>query len=176
MGVPRSLTRWVQPGTRGIKIQYLLPPYQDNLAASAHPHRETTNILYGAQHNFNSEKVRTQDFPYICDIIGEPVCCDAAQFGSYCHRLRNYWTNAADSHVIAEILEKVQRPEGIQVNSILEPGHITLPVTRVDFPPFYPANTVGQPRSALPTLVSYPGSHSFRVNGPGMILNTTTNQ
>ena len=42
--------------------------------------------------------------------------------------------------------------------------------------PFYPANEVGRPLNALPTLVSFPGSHAFRNGGPGMVFNTITQQ
>ena len=37
-------------------------------------------------------------------------------------------------------------------------------------------NQVGMPRLALPTLVSYLGSHAFRDHGPGLVWDTTTHR
>jgi len=43
------------------------------------------------------------------------------------------------------------------------------PVTRQEKPPWFPANTIGKPRGAWPTFVSYPGAHAFQGDGPGLV-------
>lgn len=43
-------------------------------------------------------------------------------------------------------------------------------VHRQEPSPWFPANTPGKPRAALPTLVSFPKSHGFKNAGPGMIF------
>jgi hypothetical protein len=45
------------------------------------------------QYNWNSKRIREQDFPRVTAAVGEPICFDAAQFDAFCHRVRNYWTN-----------------------------------------------------------------------------------
>ena len=48
-----------------------------------------------AQFNYRHEDVREYDYPATCAVLGEPVALDAARFGSYAHRFRNFWTNLA---------------------------------------------------------------------------------
>ena len=47
-------------------------------------------------------------------------------------------------------------------------------MVHADQPPLAVVNQVGIPRLALPTLVSYPGSHAFRDHGPGLVWDTST--
>ena len=45
-----------------------------------------------------------------------------------------------------------------------------------DQPPLAVVNQVGMPRLALPTLVSYPGSHAFQDHEPELVWDTTTHR
>ena len=126
------------------------------------------------QHNFSSEVIRTEHYSTICSNIGQPIFVDAAQMGSYAHRLRNYWTNAACADQVSAVIKRIIRPE-LLVDRILEQDHTSQTVKFDDKPPFAICNYKGYPRAALPTLVAYKGSHSFRDGGPGMVLNTITN-
>ena len=108
------------------------------------------------------------DFQKINASIGPCTTLDAAQCGSYCHRLRNYWTNAAHAAEIQQVLSVAKRPPGRCVNDILDPGR-TAQICRSAHPaPWYPANTIGQTLTCLPTLMSYKGSHSFRYSNDGV--------
>jgi hypothetical protein len=118
------------------------------------------------------------DFTHICSAIGPCIVLDAAQVGSYAHRLRDYWTNLAPSHDITRALDAVSRPANLSVNDILEPGRSAQICRHLARPPWYPANVVGQPLSCLPTLVAYVGSYAFRYNdhdqpGLGLVHDST---
>lgn len=140
------------------------------------PEQPPAYILENAatQHNFNSEHVRVNVTAQLRADLGEPVTLDAAQFNSLAHRLRNYWTNLADTRALQHVAAFYERDPSLQVATILEEGREPQPVLRADQPPFYPCNQVGKPRAVLPTLVAFPGSHAFRDGGAGMILDTHT--
>jgi hypothetical protein len=36
-------------------------------------------------------------------------------------------------------------------------------------PPWFPINTIGKPRGAWPTFVSFPGTHAFQGDGPSLV-------
>jgi hypothetical protein len=40
---------------------------------------------------------------------------------------------------------------------------------RQEKPPWFPANTIGKPKGAWPTFVSFPGAHAFQGDGPGLV-------
>jgi len=128
------------------------------------------------QHNFNSERIKTEVYATICDIIGDPVCLDAAQFGSRAHRLRNWWVNLAEGNQLRYACSMAERPPNLLVDDILEPGRSAQQVARPDYPPHYCCNTPGQPMQALPTLVSYVGSRAFTGSMPGMIWDANIQQ
>ena len=65
------------------------------------------------------------------------------------------------------------------LDKIMEPHHRPNQVLTDDKPPFTSVKKIGQPRRALPTLVSYPGSYEFTFQrwkepGPGMLYNVDT--
>ena len=124
------------------------------------------------QYNFRSEEVRVGTWAEVCGILGAPVTVDAALMGSYAHRLRNFWQNWADPQEVSYHLDRLERPEGIRVDSVLEPGRHSSEVYRSDEFPFVLANRRSQPRSCFPTLVAYPGSRAFRINRPGAVYDT----
>jgi site-specific DNA-cytosine methylase len=124
------------------------------------------------QHNWRSSKIVRRDFPKIVNSIGQPVCLDAAQMGSYAHRVRNFWSNLSDPALVSAVLPQVQRPAGRLVNNILDTGRTSQPVKSTDFPPRYVCNRIGKPMEALPTLVAFRGSHAFREGKSGMVLDS----
>ena len=95
-------------------------------------------------------------------MFGVPVTIDAVRCGAYAHRLRNFWHNLAPSDTLATMIAGVHRPSRSPVDTIMDKGRTCAAVSRHDSHPFYPANRKGQPRVALPTLVSYPRSNAFR--------------
>jgi hypothetical protein len=42
-------------------------------------------------------------------------------------------------------------------------------ITRQEKPPWFPVNTIGKPRGAWPTFVSFLGAHAFQGNGPCLV-------
>jgi Reverse transcriptase (RNA-dependent DNA polymerase)/C-5 cytosine-specific DNA methylase len=106
------------------------------------------------------------------ELLGDPVVFDAAQLGSRAHRVRAYWTNLAPISYLQAAIGQQQRPKGLTVQQILEPGRTPTPVTTVSRFPHYPCNRVGEPRAALPTLVSFPNSYAFTGGQPGQIYDT----
>ena len=108
------------------------------------------------------------DFDQINASVGPCIVLDAAQCGSYCHRLRNYWTNAAHASDIQQVISTIRRPSNLSVNNILDPGRVAQVCRSAHPSPWYPANEIGQTLSCLPTLMSYKGSHSFRYNNDGL--------
>ena len=111
--------------------------------------------------------------------LGPPVLLDAARVGSFAHRLRNYWTNVARTDAMQLVLDSITRDPSLSLTSILEPGTQPPLCTRVNPPPWYPANRKGQPIQVLPTLVATPRSYAFRPKdssggtGSGLVLTAT---
>ena len=126
------------------------------------------------QYNFRSQTIREEVFPAVCNMIGTPVMLDAAQFGALAHRCRNFWQNFSAPGSLGTSLATVTRPAGLQVQDILGPGRTCAAVDYGDRYPFYPCNTKGGVRSALPTLVAYPMSRAFLADKPGAVYDTTT--
>jgi transposase InsO family protein len=128
------------------------------------------------QASFGHTAVREKDFPEVCKILGEPVLLDAAQVGSYAHRLRNYWSNIMPSPLVSLVLAQACRVPGRLVDAVLDSGRRSRPVEKVQSGEFYACNQRGQPPSALPTLVAVQGSRAFRGEMPGMLLVESTGQ
>jgi hypothetical protein len=61
-----------------------------------------------------------------------------------------------------------QRPN-LQVSHILDDQSSCQPVTRQGKPPWFLANTIGKPKGVWPTFVSFPGTHTFQGDGPGLV-------
>ena len=122
------------------------------------------------QHNWRSKGVRENDYATVCSRLGAPVRVDAPSFGSYAHRMRNFWTNMGDQEELAKFIRDQDPGVGWgQVDDILDEGRYSTSVEKSDATPFYPSNVKGEPRAALPTLVAYPMSRAFRVGQPGAI-------
>jgi len=126
------------------------------------------------QHNFLSSTISSEHFQYVCSVLGTPVLLDAARFGSYAHRLRNFWTNLADTNQLQALLSAVHRTPS-PAQTILDPGRFAQYSLKDDRPPFYPANKLGQPLQAFPTLVAARSSYSFRNGKSGQVFDTSLN-
>ena len=133
-------------------------------------------VLENVASNFDRRQHIRDDFIRIQHYIGTSVVIDAARHGARAHRLRAFWTNLLEANVLHAANQLVVRDLQANVDSILDTNHRAQICTRADRYPFYPANEVGRPINALPTLVSYPGSYAFRNGNPGMVLNTDNNQ
>jgi hypothetical protein len=118
-----------------------------------------------------SQAVRERDLPVIVRALGEPVLLDAAQVGSYAHRLRNYWVNLVPASWLRAVLAGVVRPEPpLQLEGqLLGPGRRCTAVMHPDPAPWHLVNVVGQPRRVMPTLVAARQSYAFRPQKPGAI-------
>eukprot|EP00775_Hariotina_reticulata_P006347 gene6347-biopygen8143 len=127
------------------------------------------------QHHRN-QQIALQDYAFITSIIGLPVVLDAAQVGSFAHRVRNFWTNLCPTEPLATALQYVRRPPGRAVQQILPPHRAAQPVLRPDQITQYACNAPGQPRRALPTLMSRPGSYAFRPGQAGCIMDYSNPQ
>ena len=106
--------------------------------------------------------------------FGECVMLDAAQFGSYAHRLRAYWTNLMPVALIRGAVSLWPRMADDYVDDILDPGRTSAPVTTATARLYFPCNVVGQKRRALPTFVSFPNSHAYRVGQAGILWDVNT--
>ena len=97
---------------------------------------------------------------------------DAAAMGSRAHRLRNFWTNLADSRLLSAVVESVERDPGILVQQIMDQGRM-VPLAQRNSPTnYYPCNKAGQPMAALPTFVSVPNSRAYRLGKAGAIFDS----
>jgi hypothetical protein len=114
------------------------------------------------------EKVQ-EHYTLVRHYLGELFLLDAAQCGSYAHRLRNWWTNLASLLVLQLALRYTIRNPNLQVSHILDDQSSCQPVTRQDKPPWFLANTIGKPRGVWPTFVSFPKAHAFQKDGPGLV-------
>jgi hypothetical protein len=101
--------------------------------------------------------------------LGEPLLFDAAQCGSYAHRLCNWWTNLAPLSVLQLALKYIIKDPNLQVSHILDDQSSCQPVTRQEKSPWFLANTIGKPRGVWPTFVSFPRAHAFQGDGPGLV-------
>ena len=117
-----------------------------------------------------------QDFTVVTHHLGTPFMVDAAQCGSYAHRLRNYWTNLAPLSVLQHSLHGTVRDPHRLVQDILDEDSSPRPVTAQESPPYYAANVIGSSRAVWPTLLSFTGSHAFCDDGPGMVYRHRTGQ
>jgi hypothetical protein len=89
-----------------------------------------------------SQDVAERDFAAVCEVLGTPLEVDAARFGSRAHRLRNFWTNLGDTAKVAAAVTCAERPPGLTVQQILEPGRTPMPVAYSSRPPWYPEHGV----------------------------------
>ncbi|BBN08134.1 hypothetical protein Mp_4g09160 [Marchantia polymorpha subsp. ruderalis] len=108
--------------------------------------------------------------------IGSAVLLDAARVGSRAHRARLWWTNLVPREILRHAYDSVHRDPTLTVDRILDVSRYSQVVRVADRSPMALVNHVGQPRMALPTLVSYPASHAYRDGGPGLLWDSVLHQ
>ncbi|PTQ44536.1 hypothetical protein MARPO_0020s0163, partial [Marchantia polymorpha] len=108
--------------------------------------------------------------------IGSAVLLDAARVGSRAHRARLWWTNLVPREILRHAYDSVHRDPTLTVDRILDVSRYSQVVRVADRSPMALVNHVGQPRMALPTLVSYPASNAYRDGGPGPLWDSTLHQ
>ena len=109
------------------------------------------------QYNWKHPGVRSEDFGTICTAIGEPACLDAAQFGFYAHRLRDFWTNLGDAKGVQQRAGRCRPVQDRPVQDILSPG-VWASTSRVDDAwPQFVCNQRGKPMRVWPTLMASSG-------------------
>ncbi len=101
--------------------------------------------------------------------LGKLFLFDAAQCGSYVHRLRNWWTNLAPLSVLQLALRYTIKDPNLQVFHILDDQSSCQPVIRQKKPPWFLVNTIGKPKGVWPTFVSLLKAHTFQGDGPGLM-------
>jgi hypothetical protein len=117
------------------------------------------------------------EYEKLVNMLGTPLTFDAAQAGSYAHRLRNYWTNLVHPQRLQPVLDQLEIPHEHILNELLDPGRHTKVVReneRTISGRRY--NVPGKPRVVLPTLMSFPKSRAFRVGRPGCIFDVELNE
>lgn len=115
--------------------------------------------------------IAEQDFATTCNMIGQPVMLDAAQFGSLAHRVRNWWTNLCSPAELACAAAQAKRPSGRTVSLALAAGRTAQEVHAADRWPRYCCNVPGEPMQAWPTFVAHPHSYAFKPGQPGCVRN-----
>jgi hypothetical protein len=111
----------------------------------------------------------------IHNILGMPVLIDAAAVGSRAHRPQLWWTNLAPTELLQSAVGRIKRPD-VYVSDILDPHRAPRHVYHDDQAPLAVINTKGEPRRALPTLVSFARLYAFKDNGPGLMWDSTTQE
>ena len=110
--------------------------------------------------------------------LGAPVTIDAAGLGSAAHRVRLFWTNWLKPETLQDAIPKDILPSP-SLKQILHVDHVPSQPTKYPRPPFAGHNKVSQPRLTMPTIVSYPKSHAYRMQengrpGDGLLWNKRT--
>ncbi|KAK3260918.1 hypothetical protein CYMTET_30150 [Cymbomonas tetramitiformis] len=117
-----------------------------------------------------NSRISKEVFPHIARIVGQPVSFDAAQLGSYTHRLRAYWSNLHDKAQSDSLMKSVERPPNRWVTDVIgEDGSPERCGTQTGFP-HYRCNVVGKPMMALPTIMATQSSHTFRDDRAGTVV------
>jgi hypothetical protein len=122
----------------------------------------------------SSSRSRTLESMHrIHNILGIPVLIDAAVVGSRAHRPWLWWTNLAPIEFLQSVVGQIKRPD-VYVSDILDSHRAPWRVYHDDQAPLEVVNRKGEPRRALPTLVSFARLYAFKDNGPGLVWDSTT--
>jgi hypothetical protein len=79
------------------------------------------------------------------------------------------------AELLQSVVGRIQQPNAY-VNDILDPDRAPQLVYHDDQAPLAVVNRRGDPRRALPTLVSFARSYAFKGNGPGLVWDSTTQE
>jgi hypothetical protein len=105
-------------------------------------------IIENTPSQLNQREKVQEHYTLVRHYLGKPLLLDAAQWGSYAHRLRNWWTNLAPLSVLQLALRYTIKDPNLQVFHILDDQSSCQPVIRQEKPPWFPTNTIGKPRGA----------------------------
>jgi hypothetical protein len=74
-----------------------------------HHHKPPAYLLENVamQHNFRHSHIKVPEYKKLVNMLGTPLTFDAAQAGSYAHRLRNYWTNLVHPQRLQPVLDQL---------------------------------------------------------------------
>jgi hypothetical protein len=124
----------------------------------------------------SSSRSRTlESIHKIHTILGVPVLIDAGAVGSQAHRPRLRWANMAPAELLQSAVGRIKQPD-TYFSDILDPDRAPWHVYHDDQVPLAIVNRKGEPRRALPTLVSFARSYAFKDNGPGLVWDSTTQE
>jgi hypothetical protein len=124
----------------------------------------------------SSSRSRTlKNMHKIHNILGVLVLIDAAAVGSRAHHPQLWWTNLAPVDLLQSAVDRIKRPD-VYVSDILDPHRAPQRVYHNDQAPLAVVNRKGEPRRALPMLVSFARSYAFKDNGPGLVWDSTTQE
>ncbi|GAX81698.1 hypothetical protein CEUSTIGMA_g9126.t1 [Chlamydomonas eustigma] len=125
------------------------------------------------QYAYGSSRAMKDSFHELCAKIGSPIVLDAANVGSYAHRLRNYWTNLVSSSALQCILDSFERDPDLNLSDVLYTTNPQI-CTKARSYPWCTANVPGKLLKVLPTLVARVDSYAFRSRpdgeGQGQVL------
>jgi hypothetical protein len=110
------------------------------------------------------EKVQ-EHYTLVKYYLGKSFLLDAAQCGSYAHRLGNWWTNLAPLLVLQLALKYTIKNPNLQVSHILDDQSSCQPVTRQEKPPWFLVNTIGNQEVFGPPLSPSQEHTPFREMG-----------
>jgi hypothetical protein len=123
----------------------------------------------------NSQSRTLESMHMIHNILGMPVLIDAVAVGSRAHHPWLWWTNLAPTELLQSVVGRIKRPD-VYVSNILDPHRAPRCIYHDDQAPLAVVNRKGEPRRALPTLVSFARSYVFKNNGPGLVWGSTTQE
>jgi hypothetical protein len=121
---------------------------------------------------YDRRKKVLKHFEAVRGLLGPEVVLDAALLGSRAHRLRAWWTNLEGIPLLRAAVAAQVRPPGLFVHQVLGPGRRARPPKTVGVAPWAKVETLGAPRRALNTFVSYGGSYAFSRGGGGVLACT----
>ncbi|GAX73351.1 hypothetical protein CEUSTIGMA_g804.t1 [Chlamydomonas eustigma] len=125
------------------------------------------------QYAYSSSRAMKDSFHELCAKIGSPILLDAANVGSYAHRMRNYWTNLVSSSVLQCVLDSFEHDPDLNLFYVLYTTNPQI-CTKARSYPWCTANVPGKLLKVLPTLVARVDSYAFRSRpdgeGQGQVL------
>ena len=102
---------------------------------------------------------------YVCQHLGDPIFVDAASIASYAHWPRWIWTNFTLSSSSTAAFFGMPSPLNQEVDDILDPNRISLPVVRDELPLLALVHKMGAPRRVFPTFIMFHSHLLFAIGG-----------
>ena len=148
----------------------IFPPFMDMVRIINFLQNQTTKPLYLFENTWPGPKGQYPKVDKASEVVeafvGAPILVDAAGLGSTCHRVRLFWQNWCKPEILQNAFPNDVRPL-IDLNDILHSDHTCTMPSRSSLYPFAQHNEVGKPRVCMPTIVSFPKSHAYRLQANG---------